>query len=242
MPTQILDLTESPTTCPSTSPRKPASAQPTLPVTTGAPANGKSYFNNSPEFLEAQGRVLTDIIDHAKEGRLRSVLKSLMAKHWPVAVDWIGKELLASETAVAPFKDGDDDLGNSDLELPDEESDEESDEGSDDDNNDNESEVEKEIDDLGGQIKAPKGENGDLANGKSTDILPAPVTISSGVKRLRSRYATCVNCEAEFDATSNEPGDCIWHEGEFGISKPDPTRSNISVLQQTYSIIRLQVY
>lgn len=36
---------------------------------------------------------------------------------------------------------------------------------------------------------------------------------SAGTKRLRSRYAKCVNCDQEFDATSNEPGDCLWHEG-----------------------------
>ena len=44
-------------------------------------------------------------------------------------------------------------------------------------------------------------------------IVTTITKASEGVKRLRSRYAQCVNCKEEFDAVYNDPGDCVWHEG-----------------------------
>jgi len=42
-----------------------------------------------------------------------------------------------------------------------------------------------------------------------------------GVKRVRSRYAQCGNCEEEFDVTVNEPSDCRWHEAKaHPLSRP----------------------
>lgn len=43
-----------------------------------------------------------------------------------------------------------------------------------------------------------------------------------GLKRLRPRYATCTNCEEEFDITQNESGDCVYHPGKSAGSRiPD---------------------
>lgn len=36
-------------------------------------------------------------------------------------------------------------------------------------------------------------------------------------KRMRSRYAMCVQCNEEFDLTDNRKGDCEWHEGARSI-------------------------
>jgi hypothetical protein len=30
---------------------------------------------------------------------------------------------------------------------------------------------------------------------------------------MTPRFAKCMNCEVEFDVTSNDRGDCIWHSG-----------------------------
>ncbi|KAI4284986.1 MAG: hypothetical protein L6R38_001001 [Xanthoria sp. 2 TBL-2021] len=38
-----------------------------------------------------------------------------------------------------------------------------------------------------------------------------------GLKRLRPRYATCTNCEEEFDITQNESGDCVYHPEETEV-------------------------
>ena len=33
------------------------------------------------------------------------------------------------------------------------------------------------------------------------------------LKRLRPRYAFCVNCKEEFDVETNEKDSCVWHPG-----------------------------
>lgn len=37
---------------------------------------------------------------------------------------------------------------------------------------------------------------------------------AQGRKRLRPRYATCRNCEEEFDVTQNGSEDCVYHPGK----------------------------
>lgn len=219
MPHHIIDLTSTPAITPAPPCPQPSISQPTLPAgkhlpstdasatrsipSNGAPAGKRLPSNGQPalneaEALQAKRELLADIIKDCKEARLRTVLRDLMAKNGHVAVDWIGDALLVREEAVKPFVEGDDDIGNSDLEIP-EESDEESDE---DDNEDND-EDEEENSDEGGRTTAPR----------ATTSATSTANASAGTKRLRSRYARCINCEEEFDMTSNEPGDCIWHEG-----------------------------
>ena len=38
---------------------------------------------------------------------------------------------------------------------------------------------------------------------------------TSGLKRLRLKYAMCENCGEEFDVATNKKHDCIWHPGRF---------------------------
>ncbi|KAL8673234.1 MAG: hypothetical protein Q9168_002346 [Polycauliona sp. 1 TL-2023] len=52
-------------------------------------------------------------------------------------------------------------------------------------------------------------------DGSKDEASTAKATWGSvhGLKRVRSRYAMCENCEKEFDVTLNESGDCIYHPG-----------------------------
>ena len=38
---------------------------------------------------------------------------------------------------------------------------------------------------------------------------------TKGVKRLRSKFATCINCSDEFDVTDNGKYSCTWHPGIY---------------------------
>lgn len=49
----------------------------------------------------------------------------------------------------------------------------------------------------------------------------APLIQADGVKRLRSRSATCTNCSEEFDVTDNGKDSCVWHPGMFKLASPD---------------------
>ncbi|CAL8583818.1 hypothetical protein XPA_009435 [Xanthoria parietina] len=40
---------------------------------------------------------------------------------------------------------------------------------------------------------------------------------AQGRKRLRPRYATCRNCEEEFDVTQNGSEDCVYHPEETEV-------------------------
>jgi hypothetical protein len=216
MPHHIIDLTASPAVTPVPPHAQPSISQPTLPAGKRLPSTGASATRSIPSNgahagkrlpligqpalneTEAKRELLQDIIKDCKIDRLRTVLRDLMVKNGQVAVDWIGDALLVREEVVTPFKEGDDDMGNSDLEIP-EESDEESDE---DDNEENDKDEEGNSDE-GGRTTAPR----------ATTSATTAANASAGTKRLRSRYARCINCEEEFDTTSNEPGYCIWHEG-----------------------------
>lgn len=38
---------------------------------------------------------------------------------------------------------------------------------------------------------------------------------ANDLKRMRTRYAMCENCDEEFDVAYNSMGDCSWHEGKI---------------------------
>lgn len=48
-----------------------------------------------------------------------------------------------------------------------------------------------------------------------------PVFQIKGVKRLRSKFATCINCSEEFDVTENGKISCIWHPGISILISPE---------------------
>ncbi|MCJ1243335.1 hypothetical protein MMC30_000532 [Trapelia coarctata] len=272
----IIDLTQSPAGMP-VAPR----AQPSAPKTAAPkrlPSSGNQAPNDPPETVETMKRLISDTVDVSPEARLRSVLKRVMDKH-PIATEWIGAELLVAEDRVKPWKEGDDDLGNSDGEIPESSEEEDEEEESDSDSSEDvgyedspgpvsrysDLEIDYESDtwvdwdedchgsmdtkkhrseypdgfrwtccnrsgdEDGCQKGRHKAKRGRETSNKGPAIPKAPAIIktpiaatstakaSAGVKRLRSRYARCVNCEEEFDTTYNEPGNCVWHEGEMEV-------------------------
>ena len=42
---------------------------------------------------------------------------------------------------------------------------------------------------------------------------PATTHVQKAPKRLRPRFATCINCDQEFDVTDNGEEACRWHDG-----------------------------
>lgn len=56
-------------------------------------------------------------------------------------------------------------------------------------------------------------EDGPRALSNGFAVIP-----TSGVKRLRSRFATCTNCSEEFDVTDNGKYSCVWHPGTLANS------------------------
>lgn len=42
---------------------------------------------------------------------------------------------------------------------------------------------------------------------------PATTHVQKALKRLRPRFATCMNCDQEFDVTENGRKACRWHDG-----------------------------
>lgn len=37
----------------------------------------------------------------------------------------------------------------------------------------------------------------------------------TGEKRYRGKFATCDNCEEQYDVSNNHKGDCMWHDGMY---------------------------
>lgn len=48
----------------------------------------------------------------------------------------------------------------------------------------------------------------------------ATTHVQKAPKRLRPRYATCTNCDQEFDVTDNGKKSCRWHDGMALRAKP----------------------
>ena len=62
------------------------------------------------------------------------------------------------------------------------------------------------------------GENDDSGDEEEEEEVPqirSNGVAAIGVKRLRSRFATCTNCSEEFDVTENGRYSCVWHPGIF---------------------------
>lgn len=48
----------------------------------------------------------------------------------------------------------------------------------------------------------------------------ATTHVQKAPKRLRPRFATCINCDQEFDVTENGKKACRWHDGMALRAKP----------------------
>jgi len=123
MPHHIIDLTESSATTP-VPPRPQPSAAGTSASTTKRPPSNVDPASDDSETMK---RLVLDTIKSATNDRLCNALEQVLDKN-ALAVERMGTELLVPEEKVKPWKEGDDDLGNSDCELPQESSEDEEDE------------------------------------------------------------------------------------------------------------------
>ena len=48
----------------------------------------------------------------------------------------------------------------------------------------------------------------------------ATTYVAKAPKRLRPRFATCINCDQEFDVTDNGKKACRWHDGMALLANP----------------------
>jgi hypothetical protein len=51
---------------------------------------------------------------------------------------------------------------------------------------------------------------------------PMPAT-TTGPKRMRTRYANCINCKEEFDVSENTKKSCSYHPGTYNNPGYQPT-------------------
>jgi hypothetical protein len=195
---QIIDLTESPLAKSISRPQHSSIApNASCPRSVHQTANERSRRNST----ETQDVVLLKTIDRTSEKMLRAVLNNLITEHRGRAVSWLSAELLVPQEVVRPWKEGDDDVGDS-KERVDEEK---------------ESEVE-------GDEADPRRSNEDKSQDTSgregnqaeanESVTSTAVARSSKRERPSSQYATCVDCQAEFHVLSNEKGACRGHGGK----------------------------
>lgn len=65
------------------------------------------------------------------------------------------------------------------------------------------------------------GEDSDASDdNEKEDARPPPAT-ATGPKRLRTRYAGCINCKEEFDVSTNTKTSCSYHSGMYSTNLPD---------------------
>ena len=174
----------------------PAAPPPPRPIVTPAPPR--------PEELDPQ-LALEHAIKEVKEDTLRRVILRLCALQ-PAAAEYLRGELLVGEDEVKLYGDEDeeDEEDEDDVGVEDEE-DEEDEEVEDD---------EVEADRAEARRVALEKRRAEMARKASRQQPPARV---AGQKRVLPRYATCEQCEEEFDVTMNEEGDCVWHSGKISL-------------------------
>ena len=153
--------------------------------------------------------VLERAIDNVSKDTLRRVVKTL-CRTQPLAARFLEDQLLASGPAIKDYENV-----STDEESEEDEEDEEDEEeqGTDEDN---------EKDD--GEEEAKPSKTTQNSKGQ-------PLAQVAGQKRMRSRFATCEQCEEEFDITENHREACEWHPGKQKLFiqfsyKPWSTRSS----------------
>lgn len=113
----IIDLTDSPL-AKSTSRPQHSSIAPnaSCPRSVHQSVNKRSRRNST----ETQDVVHLKTIDRTSEKTLRAVLNNLVAKRRGDAISWLSAELLVPQEVVRPWKEGDDDVGDSKEEVEEE--------------------------------------------------------------------------------------------------------------------------
>ena len=132
--------------------------------------------------------VLHDAINTAHESRIRLALRN--ACDISGEVSRVVQEMLLVPEEKVKYRIVEKDL-NSEGDVDEDESDEEEDDEDEDEDEDDEEEESKHKD-----------------TSHQTNGVSAP-----SLKRLRPRYAFCVNCKEEFDVADNEKDSCVWHPG-----------------------------
>ncbi|KAG6999604.1 hypothetical protein G7Y79_00033g067920 [Physcia stellaris] len=128
--------------------------------------------------------VLHDAISTAPESRIRLALRN--ACDISGEVSRVVQEMLLVPEEKVKYR-----IVEKDLDSEGDVDEDESDEGKDDEDEDEDTE-----------------NNEDEDTGEQTNGVSVP-----SLKRLRPRYAFCVNCEDEFDVETNEKNSCKWHPG-----------------------------
>ena len=146
--------------------------------------------------------ILEDAINNASKRRLLEVLQGVCDKS-------LDASRIISSLLLVPEDDAVDKIIEKSNITDDEEefeteSEDEEDEDEDEEENEEGSDVKDRRLDVGEEPK-------ERPRSKSLE-RPMP---GNGQKRLRSRYAICANCREEFDVTSNDKHDCVWHTGEL---------------------------
>lgn len=178
----------------------------TVESSPAAPPPRRPIVRPKPEELDPS-LALESAIKDVKEDTLRRVILQLCATQ-PAAAEYLRGELLVGEDEVNLYADEEEE----DEEEPEDEEEEEEEE---DEEEEEVEDVEEEADKAEARRVAYEKRRAEFASKASRLLPPQQVT---GQKRVLPRYATCEQCEEEFDVTMNEEGDCVWHSGKMALS------------------------
>lgn len=170
-----------------------AACYPTMPPTIIDLTQASSPAPAEPE-IPSVAVLLKNAIAEAQSSRVRSILVAICDTS-PEAARIAANHLLVSEDNIRYL---------SAEETSEEEEQEE-------DNEDDE-------DDAGGRSdRNDEGSSHDDTNKSRKETSGGSHTKGlavNDVKRMRTRYAMCVNCNEEFEVADNVMGSCCWHDGE----------------------------
>ena len=62
--------------------------------------------------------------------------------------------------------------------------------------------------------ESQQGNTTEESKDENQGLLEIEDNSSAKRKRLRPKYALCSQCKEEYDTSSNQKGDCIWHPGK----------------------------
>lgn len=162
---------------------------------------------SNPEELPIRG-ILTAAIMNAEPERLRATLQEVCNSS-PEAFRIAKSLLLVPEKQVKHKTIDRRNRTEDDADQDEDEDEEDSSEPSDNEDDSEHSDDTDGEDDSGDEVEEEEDGPRVVSNG-----------VANGVKRLRSRYATCTNCSEEFEVTNNGEYSCVWHPGMLELAFP----------------------
>lgn len=156
---------------------------------------------SNPEELPIRG-ILTAAIMNAEPERLRATLQKVCNSS-PEAFRIAKSLLLVPEKQVKHKTIDRRNRTEDDADQDEDEDEEDSSEPSDNEDDSEHSDDTDGEDDGGDEVEEEEDSPRVVSNG-----------VANGVKRLRSRYATCTNCSEAFEVTDDGRYSCVWHPGE----------------------------